>query len=69
MDISTLVAKVRFHYHANACDVDNVLNQIGLMSDKKAEERNRNHVMTIVNDICPRLGLNPSKIISNKEES
>lgn len=69
MDICRLVAKVRFNYHANACSVVNVLNQLGLMSDEKAEARNKNHVMTIVNDICPRLGLDPSKFISSDEES
>ena len=67
MDISKEVAKARFQYHANACSIVNVLNQLGLMSDEKAEARNKKHVMTIVNDICPRLGIDTVKAF--KEES
>ncbi len=67
MDISKKVAKARFMYHANACSIVNVLNQLGLMSDEKAEASNKKHVMTIVNDICPRLGIDTEKVF--EEES
>lgn len=35
MDITKKVAALRFKYHANMLDVCNVLNQIGILKDKK----------------------------------
>ena len=67
MDISKKVAKARFEYHANACSIVNVLNQLGLMSDEKAEAKCKKHVMIVLNDICPRLGIDTEKLF--KEES
>lgn len=58
MDLSTRVAKMRLNFHATACDWNNVLNQLHVLSDEKAEARNRNHVKVIINDILPRLGKN-----------
>lgn len=55
MDMPTLVAKMRLQYHANLLDVNNVLNQLGIISDSKAEQRNKNHTMTIITDILPRI--------------
>jgi hypothetical protein len=56
MDITKVVAALRFKYHANMLDVNNVLNQLGLRNDEKAEEKGAYHAMTIINDVLPRLG-------------
>lgn len=56
MSIATFVTKMRLKYHVNAADLNNALNQMHIISDEKAEARNEKHVMTIVNDILPRLG-------------
>ena len=45
MDITKKVAKLRFEYHANMLDVCNVLNQVGILKDNKAEDVMRNHTM------------------------
>ena len=45
MDITKKVAKLRFGYHANMLDVCNVLNQVGILKDNKAEEVMKNHTM------------------------
>lgn len=55
MSISMLVAKAREVYHTNMVDVVNAANQLGLIKDEKAEELNKNHVMTLVNDVFPRI--------------
>lgn len=55
MNIPKLVAKVRLIYHANMLDVNNVLNQLHIISDQQAEQSNKNHTMTIVTDILPRI--------------
>lgn len=55
MDLPKLVAKLRLQYHANLLDVNNVLNQLHIISDEKAEESNRQHTMVIFNDILPRI--------------
>ena len=55
MDIAERVALARFWYHANMTSVVNVANQLHILSDERAEEMNKNHTMTIVNDIIPRL--------------
>jgi hypothetical protein len=36
-------------------DLVNAGNQIGLIKDEKAERINRDHVMTIMTDILPRI--------------
>ena len=41
MDITKVVAKMRFKYHTNMLDVCNVANQIGLLKDNKAEEKGK----------------------------
>ena len=55
MDIAEKIAVARFWYHANMTSIVNVANQLYILSDEKAEEANKNHTMTIVNDIIPRL--------------
>ena len=61
MNLPKIVAKMRLHYHANLIDVVNVGNQLGIISDEKAEEMNKHHVMTIFTDIFPRLGIDVFK--------
>lgn len=45
MDITKKVAKLRFGYHANMLDACNILNQLGILKDVKAEEVMKNHAM------------------------
>lgn len=66
MDITKKVAKMRFNYHASMLDVNNVLNQLGLRSDEKAEEVGKRHTMVIFNDILPRLGYDMNKFNDKK---
>ncbi len=61
-----VVAQLRFQYHLAAIDTNNVLNQLKLRTDEKAEECAKNHVMTIINDILPRLGYDVEKIFSKE---
>ena len=56
MDISNVVTKIRFKYHANMLSVNNALNQMHFISDEKAEMKNKHHTMLIFNDILPRMG-------------
>lgn len=56
MDMPTMIAKLRLCYHSNATSFVNVLNQLHIVSDEVAERRNKIHVMTVLEDIAPRLG-------------
>ncbi len=55
MSIEKLVAKARLFYHMNMIDINQAKAQLHLISDEKLEESNRNHFMTLVNDVWPRL--------------
>ena len=44
-DITKKVAKARLLYHSNMLDVCNVLNQLGILKDVKAEEAMKFHTM------------------------
>lgn len=66
-DITKTVAKVRFIYHTNMLDVCNVANQLGLLSNEKAEEKMKNHTMQTF-DCLERLGYDLSKIFDEKSE-
>lgn len=55
MDIAIIVAKARETYHTNMTSVVNAANQLKLISDEKANLLNKRHVMTLVNDVWPRL--------------
>lgn len=55
MSLSKTVAKLREIYHTNMTDVVNVLNQLHIIKDEKADEYNKRHVMTLVEDVWPRL--------------
>jgi len=61
MDICKAVAMLRFHHHGNMLNVNNVLNQLGIRSDERAEEIGKKHTMKIMTDILPRLGIDPFK--------
>ncbi len=53
--LSTIVAKCRLWYHAEAIELNNVLNQLHIRKDDIAEDKAADHMLTIVNDILPRL--------------
>ena len=55
MDITKTVAKMRFKYHTNMLDVCNVLNQLGILKDEKAENVMKHHCMQSF-DCLERLG-------------
>ena len=64
------VAIMRFKYHANMLDAVNVLNQLHILSDERAEKMNKNHAMTIVTDLLPRItGKTVDEILETKAES
>lgn len=60
--LEKIVAKARFYYHACWLDINNTLNQLHLMSDERNERGNAKHVMIIIYDICPRLGITDEMI-------
>lgn len=66
MDICKKVAKMRLYYHMNMLDVNNVLNQLKLRSDNKAEECAKNHFMNCV-DCLNRLGYDTDHFVNKKE--
>lgn len=55
MDITKKVAKIRFGYHTNMLDICNVLNQLGVLKDEKAEKAMKFHTMESL-DCLERLG-------------
>lgn len=67
MGIANKVTKMRFWYHANAIDVNNVLNQLKLRSDEKAEVIGKEHVMIIVKDILPRMGIDTKCLFEDED--
>jgi len=58
MSIVTKVAKMRLEYHSSMFDVCNVLNQLGILKDEKAEEVMKNHTMKCF-DAMEHMGLDP----------
>ena len=69
MSLSTLVTKLRFMYHCEVIEVNNVLNQLHLRSDEKADMVAKNSLMTLVNDVFPRMGLDTSCFFKDEEGS
>ena len=61
MDITKEVAKKRLNYHTTMLDIYNVLNQIGILKDKKAEVLMKDHTMKAF-DCLERLGYDLSSI-------
>ena len=68
MSIVTKVAKMRLNYHASMLDVCNVLNQLGILNDEKAEELMKNHTVKCF-DAMEHMGLDPWKKKNKEEES
>lgn len=66
MSLPTKVAKMRFMYHANMLDVYNVLNQLGIVKDDRAERVMKNHCMKSL-ECLERLGY-PVQEALKKEE-
>ena len=66
MDITKKVAKARYFYHLNMLDVSNVLNQLGILSDEKAEKMSKKHAMATF-DCMERMGYNLDMLKSDKE--
>ena len=67
MDITKKVAALRFKYHANMLDVCNVLNQISILKDEKAESVMKNHTMQCF-DCLERLGYPIEKFLKEQEK-
>lgn len=67
MGITKVVAKMRLGYHLNMVNVVNVSNQLGLMSDEKANRANKNHLKQII-DCWDRLGIVKPHLIVDAEE-
>ena len=63
--LSQKVAWMRLKYHANFVEMVNACNQLHILSDDKAEETNKRHVMVVVNDILPRLGIDPNVVLDD----
>lgn len=68
MDIAMKVAKIRFKVHSELCSVVNAANQIGIISDEKANEMNRKNFHACC-DALERLGFDVQGAFSGKEES
>lgn len=61
MSVVKRVAKARFLYHANMASAVNVLNQLHLMSDEKANEKNKKHVFECL-DALEHIGYDLSSL-------
>ena len=55
MSLPDLVTKLRYLYHLEMIDVNNVLYQLHIRDADRAEEKGAEHTMVIFNDILPRL--------------
>lgn len=67
MDITKKVALLRFKYHANMLDICNVLNQIGILKDQKAELVMKDHTMQCF-DCLERLGYPIEEMLKQDEK-
>lgn len=65
MDITKKVAKIRFLYHANMLSVNNILNQLKIRNNEKAEAVGEYHTMECF-DCLERLGFNWRNIGNKK---
>lgn len=69
MSVVTKVAKIRLLFHANMLDVCNVLNQLGILKDDRAEEVMKGHTMKCF-DAMEHMGLDPfGKMKKTEKES
>ena len=60
MDITKMVAKLRLGYYLNMIDFCNVANQLHLLSNEKADLKNKNNLKGCL-DCYERLGYNLPK--------
>jgi hypothetical protein len=67
MDLPKKVANMRLKYHLVAIDINNVMNQLHLRNDNKAEKKGKDHTMVIFNDILPLLGKDVEKVFQEEE--
>ena len=69
MNIVKEVAKMRLTFHANMLDICNVLNQLRILKDDKAETVMKRHALECF-DAMEHMGLDPyGKKQNAKEES
>ena len=68
MGIAETVTKMRYKYHLEAIELNNVLNQLGMRSDTKADECAKRHVVTLLTDIMPRMGYDTSSLFTESGE-
>lgn len=71
MDITKEVARIRYWYHLEGLDLNNVLNQLKLRKDEDAERIAKSHCVEII-DCWIRLGKKvPKEMIDfyNQEKS
>lgn len=61
MDLAKKVAVMRFKFHANMTSIVNVANQLHILTDDKANEMNKHHVMECF-DALERLGYDLSNL-------
>jgi hypothetical protein len=66
MDITKKVAEMRFVYHTNMLDVCNVLNQVGIVKDEKAEAVMKHHCMSSM-DCLTRMDAKQIKKLTKKD--
>lgn len=61
MDLAKKVAMMRFKFHANMTSIVNAANQLHILTDDKANEMNKHHVMECL-DALERLGYDLSNL-------
>lgn len=69
MSFAVKIAKIRLNYHATLADFGNGLNQLGLISDEKAEEFCREHGMKAIEAGARMHGLTLEEFLKKIEES
>ena len=69
MDLPKIVAKLRMNYYCTMMDFNNVANQLHLLSDENADQRNKKCLKETI-DCMERLGYQlPKEFIDFKNES
>lgn len=61
MDLPKMIAVMRCKYHLEMIDLVNAGHQLHLISGGTADQKNRKHLRTLINDILPRLGYDTSE--------
>lgn len=67
MDITKKVAKMRLNYHGTMLDIYNVLNQLGIVKDERAEEVMKRHCMQCI-DAMEHMGLDVKGYIEKEDK-